>query len=73
VKGDVETEKILATLRYSKSKGGKGEPAALKKESKAAKIKIEAAGTNAVVGGKTAKGVLDLESLSFAQVLFLNY
>jgi len=67
MQGDVETEKILATLRYSKSKGGKGEPAALKKESKAAKIKIEAAGTNAVVGGKTAKGVLDLESLSFAQ------
>ena len=64
----MEGEKILATLRFSKSKG-KGDAAAAKKEAKATKIKIEAAGTNATVGNKTAKGVLDLDSLSFVQVL----
>ena len=71
IKADIEGEKILAALRSSKSKG-KSEPLAPKKEAKTTKIKIEAAGTNAVVGGKTAKGVLDLESLAFAQVFIYD-
>lgn len=60
----------MAALKYSKGKG-KAEPLAPKKEAKAAKIKTEAVGTNAMVGNKVAKGVLDLESLSFAQVFIL--
>jgi len=57
----------LATLKYSKTKG-KSEPLAAKKEAKTTKIKTEAIGTNAMIGNRTAKGVLDLDSLSFAQV-----
>jgi pre-mRNA-splicing helicase BRR2 len=51
-------------LKYSKTKG-KNEPAAPKKEAKSIKVKAEA--SNAVIGNKTAKAVLDLEGLAFNQ------
>jgi hypothetical protein len=63
----------LAALKYAAKSKGKTETVVPKKETKTTKIKMEAIGTNAMVGNKTAKGVLDLESLAFAQVCVANF
>jgi hypothetical protein len=60
----------LSSLKSSKTKG-KDDFVLKKEKGGATKVKAEPGTTGAVVGGKTAKAVLDLEALAFAQVLSL--